>query len=428
LTTNVVDLGFGIIVIISSAAYVQQIAELLNIKATDEAQSISQIQAREIQAISQIQARENSQRSSGREKMPVRCGVHWQEVAEIRELSFTFQRENIPLSLLGKDHPCFTDFNMYHYLDGAAGLHCTSLPQGGIIGVRQLHSVAENSLELLFRLLASNQLLPQHGICKLLSCRNVLVLGDKYLGIYFGTLWENLIYGSAFDSPDNKVAKTESFRNLVWKMCKVLGLSPRLLGSAPDSGWEDSLVRIEPHMLETKERAKVGVIRAILSEPDVLFIEGIGDSWSAPEQTALARLLDGWHSGAIHEALRDARGTAEIISEGAQSSFSQEEKHLSSFGRTMFVAADNNLFCQVIRVGFMSSDDMVLTIESSSRGTLQTAGQVYPQAFAGRNVNSMMEYLTGQSSQQPFTSLDTFSTSDSSAPVSPHVNHKRSVC
>jgi len=270
------------------------------------------------------------------------------------------------------------------------------LPEGGIIGLWVAAGLPPK-LNRLLVLLMGSELTPMSGTCESIGGK-VWRVDSETNNLMRGSLWTNLTYGTHERYGIHKdVPPTAAIRDAVWEVCRLVGLSPRLIGDAPTSGWEDVEVRITPHEMRHEDETKVALVRALLNQPDVLLLHGVGDSWSEGEQTRLLdvirafmaseiEMVNYYEASTTRESARkkheerheeDIRGTVRD-----QFLFQECEMLTARKRRTVIWSTSHEL----IERACCQKDDAVLLLASPSKGILQSVDMLKAlprQVFGG---------------------------------------------
>jgi len=281
---SVHDICMSVTKVFETTSSVQQIAKLLNFK-TDN------VKVEEAKANASSFSSMNLKTDC---KMEVKSGS-----VLLQDLTFNYATSGVSDGAL---HPSFEHLNVQDKRTNQ-GAVCTTLPAGCIIGLVRLPKNSEKlhlrKINLLFMKIVGMQIAPQSGSCVLLPESFQSVIGGE-LALLRGSLWENLVYG-VLEDEFNKA--TPAFREAVWNLCRRAGFSPTILGSNPNGNWGDTDVNVGPNKLGKKQLVKVGLVRALLHQPEMLLLHGVGNSWDEAEQQQLVSLIHAYANGEIAEQL-----------------------------------------------------------------------------------------------------------------------------
>ena len=270
-------------------------------------------------------------------------------------------------------------------------------PPNKLIGLRS-HTQHAKLSELAVLQMLNGGFPPQSGTA---SCTRKSELVGQMPVVFTGTLLENLTYSCHFGSARSNQTATASKEvpvefdesgkltpeadRYVWELCRKIGISPVLIGDDYEAGngWGDQQLNAEMQALSVIDRedaSKIEVVRALLARPDALLLHRVSDAWPVAEQKQLVHVLREYMSQGVGtrspphavpppppaacasppHVQKDAttRAACALTLAGAALAFS---------GRSVMLCTDDTALALSLR-----SDDLLLTIQSQSKMTLQT--------------------------------------------------------
>jgi hypothetical protein len=199
-------------------------------------------------------------------------------------------------------------------------------------------------------------LMPDSGVASCMPAMTVQLVGDGVRHsneLLHDTLRKNLIYGV------NKHSRDLYTDSELWLLCKRCGMSASLIGEQYTRTWADQ--RLEPAVAVSRihlaDLSKTVLVRALLRRPNVLLLNHITDTWPAREQSQLTDLVRSYLDGTL---LVDKRRTA-------------NDSPLAPISpRTVVWTARDSVLASALE-----DDDLVITLETCSTATLQTAKTLF---------------------------------------------------
>ena len=256
----------------------------------------------------------------------------------------------------------------------------THLPSGSIIGLRSSrdHARGRISQQALLELWAG-KFVPQSGSCECLL--RTAYVGRDDLTLFPGTLIENLLHWTPAGG------NTEYDSLVLYSLCKRGGISTDLIGETPTgTEWPEGEQIYEAGSLKNLDRedvARICLMRAVLTLPDVLLMFRVADDWPIERQRDLFTLAQDYLEGSLDDLLHfyplprssaasktPPRATRRATHASAVSSeeTTEETHHIN---RTVVIAATD----AALNMGLQSTD-LVLTLHSVSEGTLHLKNDV----------------------------------------------------
>jgi len=347
------ELSKAVIQIFASSSYLDECSKLLNFH-TEELRVF------------------HNKRMSTPERHSAALSLFANGTLQIKDVSFSHAIPSCPLTVVGEGHPILNRFNLYDRRSGREIPWDSSeiLSAGCIIGLCRKPSFTAPADTLLLKIF-SREVIAQSGVCRLRGSKRFLISEAERLIV--GTLWQNLTYGSEYGGEG--FTATQSQINHVWGLCHLVGVNPRLLGTSPASGWQDIELQIPPHYLDCEQKEKVALVRALLIQPQTLLLDHVGEGWSPHE-------------------LRRLQSVVRMFASGEIATHSDTETTQTGGGaRTIIWVASQTFLSRMC-----TEQDFVLTLESSSRGVLQTAVQTFPENLAVPKLNQAMPRWCASSS------------------------------
>ena len=273
----------------------------------------------------------------------------------------------------------FRELLVYGDGDGGGEEVVNMLPGGGIIGLRtSVGGVFGDVCEKVLMKMLCGDLKAQQGTCAVLEQAQLVTSQPVVL---MGTLYENILYGvvpdEAFDAAGRLKAELPERVRLpaserdIWRLCKAAGVSRALIGDTFVAGeWgAQQLAKVVP-WLPLADIVQIGLVRALLQEPQVLLLLRVGSDWCLEEQRKLQRIVEAYLScdGDIHRMVDE-------IEAGNPSAL----RVPTSRNAVVVCAAD-----PLLAASLDMQRDLVLCIDSPSRATLKRAADGLDAAKVAR--------------------------------------------
>jgi len=237
-------------------------------------------------------------------------------------------------------------------MDGKLSL-TKKVPAGGLVGCRTAPRAGNGTdLEALFLKFLAGLVMPDSGVVSVTPTMSVQLVGD---GLHHvdellrESLRNNILYGVS-----ERQRKSVTDQEL-WLLCQRCGMSASLIGEHYLPDWGKAI--LEPSAGVSRvlpsDLTRVVLVRALLKRPDVLLMNHITDMWPAHEHKQMAVLMRSFLDGML---LPDK---AKLRPAGA-------------IPRTVVWAARDSVLSSSL-----DDDELVITLETQSVATLQTAKSIY---------------------------------------------------
>ena len=173
------------------------------------------------------------------------------------------------------------------------------LPAGGFIGLRQTRGTFSKTF---MNILAGTDVTFSGVACVSPRFGAVTRLRyDKESILMNESLLQNLTLGLTLElsrlPPGCRRSRlvTECVRrydsHFLWKLCKLIDLTPSLLGETYRDDWAMVSMTSVTTLLDSITVFKITYVQAILMHPDVILVDGFGDDFSGPDLESAVRLL-----------------------------------------------------------------------------------------------------------------------------------------
>jgi len=256
----------------------------------------------------------------------------------------------------------------------------TTVPAGHLIAVMAHEEAGMGADDTLILLkLFAGTLTPDHGVAMALPMLGVALVQLEPEALH-GTLMHNLLFGTGRErlseewaGPSIQIAEQSArpdhssvVHRQLWTLCQRCGLSAGLIGTRHTPAWGDAIVesRRNSYRVHVADLARIALVRAVLTQPDVLLLHGIGSLWSLPQQQALVQTVRSFVDGSLDADL------------GALRAFLGGSSHSRRTPRTVLWSHPNT--------ELLSVNDLMLMLESRRRAMLLPIEQA--RSLAGRRV------------------------------------------